>query len=109
MNAVAGSSRVADCLPTRDPPRATDSQLLVGLAHWRRRRWGRALVLHRLEDRDVLDSPTTPQHLVKCGACVGGQMEAIGDLDCFGCALLATFGICPSAIADDDLHTWVAA
>jgi hypothetical protein len=36
-------------------------------------------------------------------------METIGALDGLGCALLATFGIRPSAIADDNLFARVGA
>ena len=48
------------------------------------------------------------QHLVHGGTRIGGQVEAMGDLDGIGRALLAAFGVRAGAIADDDLDARVA-
>jgi YD repeat-containing protein len=86
--------------------------LVLRLAGWRQGRrwcWPELLTLW-LSDDDVLDMPpATARDLVHGRTRVGAQVEAIGDLDGVGRALLASFRIRNGAIANDDLHARVLA
>jgi len=84
----------------------------LGLAGWRqRRRWHRTRVVAlRLGDNNVFNVPTaTAQDFVHGGACVGRKVKPVRNLDCVGCTLPATLGICACSIADDDFDARVLA